>query len=87
MGLGWEGYAHVVTTIRVTFDEELLREFDQSPDVRNRGRSAMLGELVSDYLTTKRSEEIARQYREGYTKYPQTDEDLEWASIEAWSDD
>ena len=77
----------MVTTIRVTFDEELLREFDQCPDVRSRGRSAVLRDLVTNYLTTERSEDIARQCREGYTKYPQTDEDLAWARIEAWSDD
>ena len=39
------------------------------------------------YLAEKRSEDIARQYREGYGKYPQTDEDLEWVSIQVWSDD
>ncbi len=47
----------------------------------------MLSEIVAAYLRGKRSEEIAREYREGYRKYPQTDEDLEWASIEAWPDD
>ncbi len=47
----------------------------------------MLSEIVAAYLRGKRSEEIAREYQEGYRKYPQTDEDLEWASIEAWPDD
>ena len=73
--------------VRVTFDEDLLRELDRRPEVRSRGRSALLRELVSEYLDKKRSEDIARQYREGYGKYPQTDEDLEWASVQVWSDD
>ena len=73
-------------TIRVAFDEELLEQLDQRPEVRERGRSAVLGEITARYLAEKRSEDIAREYREGYTKYPQTDEDLEWASIQAWGD-
>ncbi len=73
-------------TIRVTFGEELLEQLDQRPEVRERGRSAVLREITARYLAEKRSEDIAREYREGYTKYPQTDEDLEWASIQAWGD-
>ncbi len=73
-------------TIRVTFGEELLEQLDQRPEVRERGRSAVLGEITAAYLKAKPSEDIAREYREGYTKYPQTDEELEWASIQAWEE-
>ncbi len=73
--------------IHVTFDEELLEQLDARPEVNERGRSAVIREITSAYLRKNRSEEIARQYREGYTKYPQTDEELAWASIEAWPDD
>ena len=74
-------------TIRVAFDEELLEQLDQRPEVRERGRSAVLREITARYLAEKRSEDIAREYREGYTKYPQTDEEIEWGSIQAWGDD
>ena len=63
----------------MTFDEELLEQLDQRPEVRERGRSRILREMTAAYLAEKRSEDIAREYREGYTKYPQTDEEIEWA--------
>ena len=74
--------------IQITFDEELVRELDALPEVHERGRSRVLREMTVAYLAEKRSEDIAREYREGYTKYPQTDEEIEdWASIQSWPDD
>ena len=74
-------------TIRVAFDAELLEQLDQRTEVSERGRSAILREIAATYLAEKRAEDIARDYREGYTKYPQTDEDLEWAINQAWQSD
>ena len=37
-------------SIGVTFDEALLEQLDQQPEVRERGRSAVLREAVADYL-------------------------------------
>ncbi|MCY3881595.1 MAG: hypothetical protein OXG61_05695 [Chloroflexi bacterium] len=72
----------------MTFDEDLLERFDGRPEVIERGRSAVLRETTAAYLAEKRSEDIAREYREGYTKYPQADEEIQdWASIQAWQDD
>ena len=62
--------------IQVTFDEELLEQLDERPEVQERGRSRVLREMTAAYLAEKRSEDIAREYREGYTKYPQTDEEV-----------
>ena len=74
--------------IQVTFEEELLEQLDRRPEVRERGRSAVLRELTAAYLAEKRSEDIARLYREAYTKFPQTDEELEgWESVQAWPED
>ncbi len=74
--------------IQVTFDEELLEQLDERPEVQELGRSRVLREMTAAYLAEKRSEDIAREYREGYTKYPQTDEEIEdWESIQAWQDD
>ncbi len=70
--------------IQITFDEEMLEQLDARPEVRERGRSAVLREVTAAYLAEKRAEDIAREYREGYTKYPQTDEDLAWAGVQAW---
>lgn len=74
--------------IQVTFDEELLQQLDERPEVREQGRSRVLREMTAAYLAEKRAEDIARQYREGYTKHPQTDEEIaDWESIQAWPDD
>ena len=50
--------------IQVTFDEELLAELDERPEVRERGRSAVLREATVAYLAKRRTEDIARQYEE-----------------------
>ena len=74
--------------IQVTFEEELLEQLDRRPEVRERGRSAVLREVTAAYLAEKRSEDIARLYREAYTKFPQTDEELEgWEGVQAWPED
>ena len=73
--------------IQVTFDEELLEQLDERPEVRERGRSRILREMTAAYLAEKRSEDIAREYREGYTKYPQTDEEIEWAGHGVWPEE
>ncbi len=73
--------------IQVTFDEELLEQLDERPEVQELGRSRVLREMTAAYLAEKRSEDIAREYREGYTKYPQTDEEIEWAGQGVWPDE
>ena len=73
--------------IQVTFEEDLLEQLDQRPEVRERGRSAVLREAAAAYLAEKRAQEIARQYREGYTKFPQTDEEIAWAGRGAWPEE
>ncbi len=40
-------------SIGVTFDESLLALLDQQPEVRERGRSAVLRRAVADYLAAK----------------------------------
>ena len=74
-------------TIRVTFDEALLARLDEHPEVRQRGRSAVLREAVTALLERRaRDEEIDRQYDEGYDRFPaQADPDLEgWVGEGVW---
>ena len=52
--------------VRVMFDVELLAELDETPDVRRKGRSAVLRELISDFLRQRRSREIDAQYERAY---------------------
>ncbi len=48
------------------FDEELLAEFDETADVREKGRSAVLRKLTSDFLRQQREQEIDAQYERAY---------------------
>jgi predicted transcriptional regulator len=53
--------------IQVMFDEELLAELDKIADVRERGRSAVLRQLASDFVDRRRRErEIDAQYERAY---------------------
>ena len=72
--------------IRVTFDEALLERLDRDPEVRARGRSAVLRDTVTAYLARKDAEDISRRYREGYGQTAGLDAELDgWAGEGAWS--
>ncbi len=73
--------------IQVTFDEDLLERLDALAEVRERGRSAVLREATANYLAQKAAEEIDRQYAEGYGRFPQTDEELDWGESRVWPED
>ena len=73
--------------VQVTFDEELLARLDCRADVGERGRSAVLREAARDWLARKEAEEIDKRYAEGYARFPQTDEELDWGDSRMWPDD
>jgi metal-responsive CopG/Arc/MetJ family transcriptional regulator len=52
--------------VQVMFDEGLLAELDKTADVRERGRSAVLRELASDFLQRRREREIDARYERAY---------------------
>lgn len=52
--------------IQIMFDEGLLAELDETSDVRERGRSAVLRQLASDFLRRRREHEIDAQYARAY---------------------
>ncbi|HEX3525868.1 MAG TPA: ribbon-helix-helix protein, CopG family [Thermoanaerobaculia bacterium] len=53
-------------TVQVMFDEDLLAELDETADVRQKGRSAVLRQLASDFLRQRRQQEIDAQYERAY---------------------
>lgn len=53
-------------TVQVLFDEALLAELDGTADVREKGRSAVLRQLASDFLRQRREQEIDAQYERAY---------------------
>ncbi len=52
--------------IQIMFDEDLLAELDETADVREKGRSAVLRQLTSDFLRQRREQEIDAQYERAY---------------------
>jgi metal-responsive CopG/Arc/MetJ family transcriptional regulator len=54
--------------IQVSFDEALLEELDQTEEVRNDGRSAVVRRAVAEYLQAKRRNTIREQYAQAYRK-------------------
>jgi metal-responsive CopG/Arc/MetJ family transcriptional regulator len=48
--------------VQIMFDEDLLAELDETADVREKGRSAVLRQLTSDFLRQRREREIDAQY-------------------------
>lgn len=73
--------------IQVTFDEDPLERLDELAEVREPGRSAVLREAAASYLAQKAAEKIDRQYAEGYGRFPQTDEELDWRESRVWPED
>jgi metal-responsive CopG/Arc/MetJ family transcriptional regulator len=52
--------------VQVMFDDELLAELDETADVREKGRSAVLRQLASDFVRQRREREIDAQYERAY---------------------
>lgn len=49
------------------FEEDLLAQLDDTAEVREKGRSAVLRELARDFLRRRREREIDAQYERAYT--------------------
>lgn len=52
--------------VQIMFEEELLAELDDTTEVRERGRSAVMRDLASDFLHKRREREIDAQYERAY---------------------
>lgn len=73
--------------IQVMFDENLLQELDGELEVKKKGRSAVLRQLVAEYLERRRESAIDARYREGYASGEGLGEDFEgWEDEAAWPD-
>ena len=67
-------------------EEELLATLDGVEEVRLKGRSAVLRDIVREFLARRREAEIERQYRDAYTKNP-PDEFKDWADAGVWPEE
>lgn len=52
--------------IQIMFDEDLLAALDETTEVREKGRSAVLRQLTSDFIRRQRELEIDAQYERAY---------------------
>ena len=81
-------YCPTMKAIQITFDEALLERLDRHPNVRRRGRSAVLREAAVEYLKRREAEEIAQRYRAGYRDTIDLEDDLDgWSDEGAWPED
>jgi predicted DNA-binding protein len=67
----------------VQLSDELIQRLDARAAREGSSRSAVIREAIEAHLGDDFDEEIARQYREAYTRWPQTEEELEWTDIAA----
>jgi predicted transcriptional regulator len=72
--------------VQILFDEDLLAKLDETADVRERGRSAVLRKLTSDFLSRRREQEIDAQYERAYAgvKDPLGEEFGGWEDEGVW---
>jgi len=53
--------------VQIMFEEDLLAELDETADVREKGRSAVLRKITGDFLRRLREQEIDAQYDRAYS--------------------
>jgi predicted transcriptional regulator len=59
-------YHCTVKVVKILLSEDLVTEFDETAEVRERGRSAVLRQLVGDFLRQRRERELDTQYERAY---------------------
>jgi len=69
--------------VQIMFDEDLLSELDETADVREKGRSAVLRQLASDFVRQRRKREIDAQYERAYSGV----EDPLGKDFEGWAEE
>jgi metal-responsive CopG/Arc/MetJ family transcriptional regulator len=74
--------------VQITIDERLLARLDSDPDVKRRGRSAVIRRLLTDYLRNRRRRAIGRAYERAYKSVdPLQGEWERWAEEGTWPEE
>ena len=72
-------------TIQITIDPELLHKIDNDEESIKIGRSAFLRKAVRYYLEQKKLRSISEQYRSGYRRESEINDDLtSWEDEQVW---
>ena len=74
--------------IQVVLDEKLLRELDETEEVRRDGRSAVVRRVLADYLRRGRQARIQAAYERAYGEQGGLGPEFNaWESQGAWLDE
>jgi len=73
--------ARTQTLVQLT--DDLLKRLDARAAREGRNRSDLVREAITNYLAADREAEIDRLIVEGYTRHPQTDDELAFADLGA----
>jgi metal-responsive CopG/Arc/MetJ family transcriptional regulator len=69
-------------------DEQLLKELDETEEVKLDGRSAVMRRALQEYLLRRRRRSIVEEYRRAYTKEEGLGKEFEgWEEQGAWPPD
>ena len=71
------------TQTLVQLTDELLERLDARAAREGRNRSELVREAIADYLAADREAELDRLIVEGYTRQPQTDDEVAFADLGA----
>jgi metal-responsive CopG/Arc/MetJ family transcriptional regulator len=69
--------------VQVMFEENLLAALDETADVREKGRSAVLRQLAGEFVRRQRERELDAQYERAYAG----DDPPLGAGFEGWEDE
>jgi metal-responsive CopG/Arc/MetJ family transcriptional regulator len=69
----------------VQLSVELVEELDALARKQGTSRSALIRDVLTDYVKTESDAEKDRRMIEGYTRMPQTDDVDEWGDLNAWA--
>lgn len=75
-------------TIQITIDDDLLEEVDTAIKTLNTTRSAFISAALRARLKKIKIEEMDRQHREGYEKYPVQPSEFDgWETEQVWGNE
>ena len=74
-------------SIQITVDEPTLRALDATPEVKERGRSAVVREAIRRYLRDLHESIVDAGYREGYGGATGSNDVSEWQAEQAWPEE
>ena len=67
--------------IQVPVPEDLLEALDRLSNERGESRSSVIREACAEYIASVEEAEADRRYVEGYTRFPEDEEDEGWGEF------